>query len=34
MKGFGSSERVNLGVILEVDMNRLRRHYQNDGLLK
>ena len=34
MKGFGSSERVNIGVILEVDINRLRRHYQNDGLLK
>ena len=34
MKGFGSSERVNIGVILEVDMNRLRRHFQSDGLLK
>ena len=34
MKGFGSSERVNLSVILEVDMNRLRRHYKNDSLLK
>lgn len=34
MEGYGSRERVNIGVILKVDVNGLRRHFQRDGLLK
>ena len=34
MKGYDSSERVNIGNLLTVDVNGLRRHFQHDGLLK
>lgn len=34
MEGYGSGERINMGVLLKVDVNGLRRHFRSDGLLK
>ena len=34
MEGFGSRERLNIGVLVKVNINGLRKHFQDDGLLK
>lgn len=34
LEGYGSRERVNIGVLLKVNISALRSHFQRDGLLK
>lgn len=34
MEGYGTRERVNIGVLLKVNVGGLRSHFQRDGLLK
>lgn len=34
LEGYGSRERVNIGVLMKVNVSALRSHFQRDGLLK